>query len=55
MEEFLKTSESHALILEDDLNIDLSIEKVINESLKYNQHFDLLILWYTQRASCKYF
>ena len=44
MEGFLKTCESHALILEDDLNIDPSIEKLINESLKYKNYFDLLIL-----------
>jgi glycosyl transferase family 25 len=41
---FLKDDNEHALILEDDIDFDSSLETVIFEVLKHNKRFDLLRL-----------
>jgi glycosyl transferase family 25 len=44
IEQFLDDEDDYALILEDDLSFDASIEFLIKESLKHKDHFDLLRL-----------
>ena len=44
IEQFLDDEDDYALILEDDLTFDASIEALIQESLKYKHSFDLLRL-----------
>ena len=44
IEQFLDDGDDYALVLEDDLTFDASIQSLIKESLKYKHSFDLLRL-----------
>lgn len=44
LDTFLKSSDSHSLILEDDLEVNSPIEPILEHCLKYRKYYDLLKL-----------